>query len=249
MLEGFAPADLPVRRTTQTIELDCAAGLTYPPGTVYEFERSGRPAFALWTYQDAEERSVYWAIDSQGIARPRGNCDTDSPTYVTENLIVKPLSARELFPQIFEITMYIGLPLGPVIGGILVPAGPEGLPFGGADLIWALEDAGLHFRISDTGVGCNGMEGVGDDYEGSYGDPGYFGFVLWTYPSPEALEAEWFVGSYGTARPKAPDCLTRGSTYRNGNLILQLDDRDKFQQRELLARLAEVFMNLDDTAR
>lgn len=249
IFEGFARADLSVRRSGETVELNCAAGRSYAAGTVYEFESSGQSAFALWMYRTAEERSAYWTIDLEGIATPRDSCDATAPFYASENLVVKPLSGKDFFPQIFEITMYIGLPLSPVIGGVLVPIGREGEPIDGEQLIWALEDAGLHFRASDTGVGCNGMEGAGDFHEGLYGDPGYLGYRLWAYPSPAALETEWFVNSYGTARPKVPDCVVTGTTYRNQNLILQLDDRDQFRHGDLLGRIAEVFMNLDEKTR
>jgi hypothetical protein len=125
-----------------------------------------------------------------------------------------------------------------------------GAPLTGLELIWALEDVGLHFRPSDTGKGCHDLEGLGDTYEGLHGDPGSAVFHLWTYASPEALEEEWFVSSYGTATPKTPDCLFGASAYRNENLILEVGFESRHEGYDgLRARIVGAFQGIDVRAR
>ncbi len=243
-------ADVGVRATEDTTDLGCPDSTPYASNNVYAFVESGAAAFTLWEYPTAEERAETWTVSTDGTATPRADCALDDRAYAMENLILMPVAAGGDYDAIAsafrDLDRYIG------VWGMRATSFP-GAPLTGRELIWALEDVGLHFRPSDTGHGCQGLEGSAEDYEGLHGDPGFFYFSVWTYATPEDLEREWVVSSHGTATPKVRDCMPGSELYRNQNLILEFSFSTHRLHREvrrpdhdaLRGRIVRAFLGMD----
>lgn len=141
----------------------------------------------------------------------------------------------------------------PTATEVITPPDPaDGSPFGGADLVAALADAGLGYGPQDHGVGCDGAQAHGNAYgpAGYGGDPAWPGFTLWVYPSPEGLRADWELPASGPPITKLDHCpLESAFAYWNENLLLVFgDDRLWVGHEALREQIKAVFLGLGGNA-
>ncbi|MDA0270016.1 MAG: hypothetical protein O2798_02070 [Chloroflexi bacterium] len=110
----------------------------------------------------------------------------------------------------------------------LEPSPAEGSPISGEDFVEALVAAGLAYAPKAQGLSCAGASAHGH----VYGAPSLPSFVLWVYPSPEAMEADWRLPTGGPPNSRHDGCTAAGDTLWGENLVLELGDSSRWRDHD-----------------